>query len=53
MYKKHHSTIYIGNKMISKAQTVLKDIVVENMNYKMGWERWCANIQYKTSVKTH
>jgi len=52
-YEGHHSRMYIDDRMVSKAEAVLEDVFRVNMRYKKGWERWQANVKYKTTVKTH
>ena len=46
-YRDHHSRIFVGQKTISRAQAKLRKVLMVNLNYKMGWERWRNNIEYK------
>jgi len=52
-YEKKHSTIYVDNLMVSRVQTVIETVFIVNLNKEMGWERWQANLEYKTKNPIH
>lgn len=46
-YRGHHSTIFVGLKLVSRAQAKLEDLCLVNMVYGRSWSRWQMSQSYK------
>lgn len=45
-FKRHHSTMYIGRKLLSM-QIKINNMLIINQPQKTGWKRWHDKIEYK------
>ena len=52
-YLGHHSRLRVNGRITWRTQAVLEDVWTVNLNKEMGWERWQANLEYKTKNPTH
>lgn len=52
-YLGHHSRLHLNGRITWRNQAVLEDVWSVNLNKEMGWERWQANLEYKTKNPTH
>jgi len=53
IYRRHHSAVHVGNKRVIRPEIALWGVSLVNLNYEMGWERWQANLEYKTKNPIH